>query len=126
MRLGPHSRASAFTKLDTRSDEGRLYFETVDALTAEVTAEVGGKPGAMARELIHDAAMQRLHMSLFDRDSLKRGVMSPRNRASYLAFVNSHRLTISKLHEIAGKGSAKPVRSLADYLANKRSTDAAA
>lgn len=121
MRLGPHSRASAFARISPRSAEGKVYFDTV----AEMTAYCGGKPTVIERVLIDRAAALELHLALFDRQAVERSALSARNGRQYVAWSNALRLLLREFHAIAGK--PKPTtgaRSLAEHLAERARTAA--
>ena len=62
--------------------------------------------------------MLAVHMALYDRDALERGIMSARNNRSYLAFCNSQRLALREFRGLCdGKPQSKPTRTFADHLA---------
>lgn len=90
------------------------------AVRADLAAHVGGKPSAVQRALIDQAAMLQLHVAAMDRKAAEAetcGCLSERDARQYLAWCNS----LSRLlRQLGLKGAAAAPASLADHLAGRR------
>jgi hypothetical protein len=117
-QIGPYSRRHRLAKLDGRTKEAALLRET----RARLVAHVGGSPSAVQAELIERAAQLTLKVAQLDA-KLDAGAMTDHDHRHYLAWSNTLTRTLAHL---GLKAAAERAPSLADYLAAKAASEAAA
>ena len=114
--------------MSPQSPEGQVLHGTrADHLAYWASCHGPGPPPAPVKQMIDRLGWLALHLSLFDKDGVKRGMMSPRNSRTYLAYVNSERHLTRQFYAIAGQPQqAKPARTFAEHKAAKRAAEQAA
>ena len=111
-KLRPHSKPSAYARIDRRTWQGRLLEET----RLDLTRHVGGNPSAVQRHLIDRAAMLTLHMAQLDRRTAEGKAFTEYDSRVYLAWSNSLARTLALIGVPAP--CDKPP-DIAAYLASK-------
>lgn len=84
-KLGPHSRPGKLALVDGRRAEAQLMAR----VRSDLTKHCGGKPTAVQRMLIDQAALLTLRVHLMDKESIADPVLGERNGRQRLAWSNS-------------------------------------
>ncbi len=92
---------------------------------ADLVKHCGGKPSAVQRMLIDQAAMLSLRLHLMDRASLSDdGLMSERNGRQYLAWANSLARLLRQLGLTAPPPPTRSLAALTDAITARRTARA--
>ena len=120
--IGPYSKPDRIAKLDGRTRIGRV----ANAFRAGLIESVGGHPDGIDLEIIENTTDLKVRCELMGARALEDDGMPEREGRQLLAWQNALTRNLRLLKRQAAKVKADRAPSLADYIAAKTASPAAA